>query len=344
MFKAYDQEGKQEVVLLDPVWAGQMKSLRALDQRDGLVCPGCLQPVRIRAGRTRRWHFAHKHLENCPYEQASPELLSARAGLYHWLVSKFDPGKVTIEKALPETGLPRPIDCWVELEDQRFAYWIITVRLAPDLRERLKQSFENLDVRVNWVLHIGMLRPQKFHPNRLHLTTTEREFIQVSSYDEPHRERCPEPAGSLSYLDPEREFLTTYRGLCRVHAPQLYRGQAHRSRMDDLQVSLETGEFVHPGEARQIEQHRQEQAEQKWALEHAQATLRQAAEAMQRSENPGSTTRPGERFDQQRPVHPPAQAEVGRCVFCGQETSDWWYFNRATGECKCRACYRAGRA
>ena len=342
MYKAYNLESKQDVILLDPAWAGQLKALRALDRQDALVCPGCLQPVRVRAGRTRRWHFAHKHLENCPYEQTSPELLAARAVLYNALIAKFEPGALTIEKNLPGIDLPRPVDCWVEHEGRQFAYWIITARMAPDLRERLQQTLAQTGAEQNWLLHIDLLRPQQYHPNRLHLTTTEREFIRVSAYDEPYQERCSEPAGTLHYLDPEREFLTTYRGLCRVHPPQLYRGEAHRSQIEELLVSLKTGEFVHPEEARIIELHRQEQAEHKQAIERAQAALRRASAAMQSPREPTpshSSTGPT-----QPPIQREPQPEVGRCIFCGQETSDWWYFDHASGTCKCRACYRAGRA
>ncbi len=343
MYKAYNQETKQDVILLDPSWIGRLDDLRTLDKRDALVCPGCLQPVRIRAGRTRRRHFAHKHLQNCPFEQASPELLAARAGLYGWLVAQFGSGKVSLEKALPQSALSRPIDCWVEHGGRPFVYWIITHRLAPDLRERLKQGLPRSDYRVSWVFHAGMLRTQKYHANRLHLTTTEREFIQLSAYDEPHQERCAEPAGSLHYLDPERESLSTYRGLCKVHPPQLYRGHPVRSRLDDLMASPDSGAFVHRGEDQFVIHHRQEQAERKIVVERMQATLRQAAAALQ----PREDQRPGTKFPGQTPHQPQPELplpELGRCVFCGQQTSDWWYFNRATGECKCRACYRAGRA
>jgi Competence protein CoiA-like family len=343
MFKAFNRENKKDVILLDPFWIERLDHLRSLDDRDALVCPGCLQPVRVRAGRTRRWHFAHKHLENCPFEQTSPELLAARAVLYGWLVAKFNPASVTIEKILPESGLSRPIDCWVEQGDQRFAYWIITHRLAPDVRERLSRKLKQPGIRANWVLHINLLQPQLYHANRLNLTTTEREFIRFSDYDVPYQERCSEPAGSLHYLDPERETLTTYRGLCRIHAPQLYRGHPHRSRLDDLLVSLDSGVFVHQGEDLNIERHRQEQAERKIAIERMQATLRQAASAMQSSDEQLAGVKNTPRTSHQpQPEQPPP--EMGLCIFCGQMTSDWWYFNRATGECKCRACYRSGLA
>jgi len=37
---------------------------------------------------------------------------------------------------------------------------------------------------------------------------------------------------------------------------------------------------------------------------------------------------------------PPLQ--VGTCIFCGQRTTDWWWYQGETGECKCRDCYKKG--
>jgi hypothetical protein len=31
-----------------------------------------------------------------------------------------------------------------------------------------------------------------------------------------------------------------------------------------------------------------------------------------------------------------------KCVFCGRETDDYWFLNRADNTCKCRDCYRQG--
>ncbi len=114
------QDG-QELLLLDSHWEHDIESLRALDQHDLLVCQGCKQPVRVRAGEIRRWHFAHKQLLTCTYGRESPALLTARAVLYDWLVSKFGE-KVTVEKKVDDNSCSRPVDCWVERDTGAFAY------------------------------------------------------------------------------------------------------------------------------------------------------------------------------------------------------------------------------
>ena len=99
MYKALDTRTNTEVVILDPKWLRVIDQLRELDRQDILVCQGCHQPVRVRAGKYRRKHFAHKQLENCDYADESAVLQNARAVLYEWLVSKYGE-EVTIEKKL----------------------------------------------------------------------------------------------------------------------------------------------------------------------------------------------------------------------------------------------------
>ena len=77
MFKALNLHTNQEIIILAPFWRDQLKNLRRLDRANQLVCPVCGQPVRVKAGRRVRWHFAHKHLRNCALAYASPELLAA---------------------------------------------------------------------------------------------------------------------------------------------------------------------------------------------------------------------------------------------------------------------------
>ena len=38
--------------------------------------------AQVRAGEIKRWHFAHKHLQDCPLQHESPQILQARALLY----------------------------------------------------------------------------------------------------------------------------------------------------------------------------------------------------------------------------------------------------------------------
>ena len=101
MYQVIHQPSGQEINILAVLWARQIDYLRSLDKKDALVCPACEQPVRVRAGKFKRHHFAHKHLENCPFQKESPELLQARAVLYHWLTEKFGTEAVSIEKQIP---------------------------------------------------------------------------------------------------------------------------------------------------------------------------------------------------------------------------------------------------
>ena len=109
MFSAAHILTGEQIVILDPRWRSALADWRNLCATDRLTCAVCRQPVWARAGTKKRWHFAHKHLSDCPSSHESPELLQARAVLYEWLVSKFGPGAVQIEKTLSDsdTSLPR---------------------------------------------------------------------------------------------------------------------------------------------------------------------------------------------------------------------------------------------
>ena len=110
MYKARHRPSGDDIIILDPRWMAQLDHLRVLDKQDALVCPGCEQPVRVRAGKIKRWHFAHTHPETCPFRRQSPELLKTRAVLYAWLVGKFGERAVTLEKIAADVHFPRPID------------------------------------------------------------------------------------------------------------------------------------------------------------------------------------------------------------------------------------------
>src|SRR5512142_3033822 len=123
MYKSIHTQTSEEIIILHPRWRGQIDRLREMDHADLLVCQGCNQPVRVKAGEVKRPHFAHKHLQACSYATESPEILNARATLYEWLLAAFGSGAVTLEKQVDNLNLPRAFDCWVELRGRTFAYW-----------------------------------------------------------------------------------------------------------------------------------------------------------------------------------------------------------------------------
>lgn len=256
MYKALDVRDNTEVVILDPKWLQAINQLREFDHQDFLVCQGCKQPVRVRAGDQRREHFAHKHLENCDYADETAILRNSRAVLYEWLVSKFGES-VTIEKKIDGIDLFRPIDCWVQKDSAVFAYWIFDSRLKSEKREILRDRIRKLGIHITWVFALEMLHTEQGHPDKLVLSTTEREFIRPSKYDAPFA-NAHFTNGSLHYLDAENHKLLSFRGLSLYHEPQVYKGYNLTSDLEKILVSPQNGEFVHSGEHDKLQKHEQQ--------------------------------------------------------------------------------------
>lgn len=339
MFKALHKSTGEEIVILEPRWRRQLGLLRLLDTQDDILCQGCYQPVRVRAGEIKRWHFAHKHLQNCPYESESPILLKTRAVLYEWLVSQRGEGRVVLEKKI---ALPRPVDCWVDYDAGGTGYWIIDTRMPPDERSSLAAGMLDICSNPVWIFTASMLHTDPDSLDRLYLTTTERAFMQHTRYDDAVQSDYASPGASLHYLDAEREILTSIRGLRVYHGPQLYSGHWHESHLSDVKIYPETGEFVHPGEDEMLgryhkailsRERQQQEAERRITLKMAEL-FGETGVIQASSQEPGGNIA-------RQPVGN-GEAELPTCIFCGKKTDDYWYLNRADNTCKCRDCYRQG--
>ena len=331
MYKALHLPSGQEIISLDPRWKSQVTYLRSLDQCNALVCPGCQQPVRLRAGKIKRWHFAHMHLQNCPFERESPALLSARAVLYHRLIETFEVENVTVEKNPEISDLPRAIDCWVENDDLHLAYWIFDRRMPPNERKHLKLSVEKLGVPIQWIFITELLHEDsELASNRLCLTTTERAFLQMSAFDQAWQTHFEQLGKSLHYLDTEQETLITYRNLNVIHAPQVYAGTRLVHPLREILVDTDNGEFIHPGETERLQKRRSEIEAQ---AEAAALRLQKAQDFFRR----GSLANAGTPFLKNKPGNQPYE-RLGTCRICGKQTTDWITYFGQTKECICREC------
>ncbi|OGV39509.1 MAG: hypothetical protein A2X48_12800 [Lentisphaerae bacterium GWF2_49_21] len=325
MFKSLNIQTGQDVVSIDPAWshAKAIEILRSLGRQNYLSCPGCRNHVLLRAGEERRRHFAHKHLsDDCVYEDESSDLRNARAVLYEWLVSKYGDA-VTIEKKLDD-DMHRPVDCWVEKGSKIFAYWIFTSGMKPEERDWLKYVSFAQEKNVNWVFTSGMMKIDTENPRHLSLTTTERDFMKPSVYDELDGESYDaDVRQSLHYLNADSRILTTYRNLLPFHKPQVYAGDKRTSSLSELMISPANGEFVHPGEHEQLMRRREELA---------------AVEARQKEMGAGSREQPS--YAHNKPIKPKpiVNLKEGTCIHCGKRTTDHWYYDGATGECECNDC------
>lgn len=320
MYKALESINNTDIVIIDSYWQCRLDELREKSRSNQLLCQGCGQSVIVKAGDTRRHHFAHKIATNCKYTEASIELLKAREILYEWLSVKF-PSLVIIEKKLGK--LYRPIDCWVNREKERrksIVYWIVDKGLSPTKRKAIKSELEELGIDVNWIFLSEMMVQSKNGSSFPILSTTERFFLRHSNYglNEKHHVFG---GNTLHYLDTNKGTLTTYRCLTLTHSPNEFSGSSIETSLSDLLINPRNGEFVHPGEYDALMDAKNRGMQPPALLS---GTMMQGKESMAIA-----------------PMN--VYSIIAKCIFCGENTSDWWFHDGATKECKCNKCLVQGR-
>jgi hypothetical protein len=338
MLKCINQESKEFVIILDPRWKARLRELRKLDDQNRLVCPVCHQPVRLRTGNVRVWHFAHKHLKNCPLQFESPQLIQTRAALYEWLLNYFPAENVTVEKIILDLPFPRHIDCWVDREPVSVIYWIIDSRRPPAERTDLQKAFEACELQTHTLFTSTMLHPDEFSPQNIFLTTTERAFMTSSQFDQSIRGYGLFQGKTLHYLDAENRLLITYRNLHLVHPPQEFAGTPIHSPLASVAPFSSNGEFLHPGEERKLQKI---QIETQYLFEKQQRTIPSLLKKAPLNQREGSSLNPVPSFEttagQDKDRNP--FEKNAPCSLCGKTTSDWITYDGKTGTCLCRSCY-----
>ena len=341
MYKAIHNETGEEIVILNPLWRERIERLRELDRADLLVCQGCRQPLRVKAGKVKRPHFAHKHLKACAYGVESPELLGARAVLYEWLHRQFGES-VTVEKPIEGADLPRPVDCWVELPRGPIAYWIVEAGIKLDPRIAIKEGLAKLGGKGHFIFLSGMLHEEKKLFHSLLLSPTERAFLKTTPYDEIIS-ALRGPGGSLHYLDYEQGTLTTFRNLTMHHPPNWFAGRKKSAPLMELRASTLDGSIIYPGESEKLR-----------SVTEKRERLAQRREQYAAKQSPDRESKPV------RPSPPPrslggwgtgsegadGEPEALQCITCGRMTGDYWstFFDEQGRKfCRCRDCLASGR-
>ncbi len=339
MLKCINQESKEFVVILDPRWKARLSDLRKLDDQNQLVCPVCHQPVRLRTGNIRIWHFAHKHLKNCPLQFESPQLIQTRAVLYEWLLCFFPVENITVEKIIPDLPFPRYIDCWVDQEPVSVIYWIIDSRRPPSERTQLQEAFETCELQTNTLFTSTLLNPDVFSPQHIFLTTTERAFMTASQFDQSIRGYALSLGKTLHYIDAANRTLITYRNLHLVHFPQEFAGTPINSPLARVAPLPSNGEFVHPGEEQKLQKIHLETQK---LVEKQQRTIPSLLKKTAPIQHDESFPKPPipyfDTSSDQSKVRNPFDKSAP-CSVCGKTTSDWIKYDGKTGTCLCRSCY-----
>lgn len=338
MYKAIHALTGDEIIILHPAWRGRIDDLRQMAHADLLVCQGCRQPLRVKAGDFKRPHFAHKHLKACSFGSASPEILNARAVLYACLHRRFGDA-VTVEKQVEGFALPRPVDCWVTTSAAPLAYWIIETGIKLEPRTAILESFAHLGARVQYVFLQAMLNEEEKEFHSLLLTPTERAFMQPTPYDEI-LSGAGEVGKTLHYLDADSARLTTFRALKLHHRPNWFIGVKKSAALDEISLHLD-GNFVHPGEAARLAaRHQRQQRLEHKRRQFAERGAQQADHPLDREPTPPP---PPSRWKPRSTPSGPGDPgpEALACATCGQITSDYWStFYDVSGRklCRCREC------
>jgi len=338
MYKCLNLENNRDINILERIWSSSLAGLRELDHNNSLACPGCLQPVRVRAGSQKRWHFAHKHLANCPFLRESPELLNARAILYRRMVELFGEDQVTIEKNDQQFDIPRPLDVWVVGKFGPFAYWIIDTRIPPDERERLQKALTIIQAPVNVIFLSDILRLDEEDSSTIYLSTTERDFLIESPYDRAWKELSFFSGKTIHYLDAEGSRVITFRNIQLVHLPQQHTGTCLETPLSNMVVDELSGEFTHPGEKERLKRRPIEQPRSDSKSQKEKNTKRRLHSPL----SPARLTIPGlEDNGEPDILRVPLRLvqREGICRICGNKSFDWVQFFGDSGECICRECH-----
>lgn len=344
MYKAIHAQTGEEIVILHPAWRKRIDRLRDMDREDLLLCQGCRQALRVKAGEVYRPHFAHKHLKACSYGKESAEILFARAVLYEWLLPLFG-DMVTVEKNIPGFDLPRPVDCWVEKSTGPIAYWIIEAGIKLEARESIKAVFENSRVGINYVFLSAMLHEEKKEYHSLLLTPTERTFLKYTPFDDLFSD-FGEQGSSISYLDAEKRSLITYRGLKLFHRPNWFKGMKKDEPLSSIRPDMTDGKFIYPGESAKLQGLREKKlrlSEKRKAYEERVNSKEQKHIVLPR-EGWGISARAADLhdlMDHKAVDEKQVEKEELPCATCGQITNDYWAtFYDPSGRklCRCREC------
>lgn len=339
MFVATSTIDKRRINLLDPAVYERRESLKAVGREGGLACPHCGQEVRVRLGDVRRPHFAHKSLEDCPFQTESAEVTEVKALLYGFFRLQ-GVGSVDMDVSLAgendSGGLF--LDLLVETEaGKRFGYWVFD-RNRRD-RHILMDAAEKSGI-TPMVIHTGSMLTFDPEATSLLLSKSMRDTIQTSPFDQGFGARS---GGHLHFLD-EAGMLTTFRRLHCVHLPNVYEWEIRReAALQEVRFDPDSGDFVVEEDVADRLEHvrlEQEREEKRRREEEERRKIREERLSRTRkiyTEAPVKHLQPAKI----REPHTPYVNRLNQlypCKDCGVETSDWVKLLLSENVCVCREC------
>lgn len=142
-----------------------VEQVRRLGRERALVCPGCNEPVHLRAPVQRVWHFAHYPSgrpcflrDDADYNPETPAHRWAKAALAQWLSGRlgsegplFGRAQVVVEGRIPETGQFADVLC-TTAGGQRIAFEVQVSPLSQADWKKRAGSYASLGIHDVWLL------------------------------------------------------------------------------------------------------------------------------------------------------------------------------------------------
>jgi len=320
---------------------------RAIGEQGNLRCQSCKEAVILRYGQERCPYFLHNANSKCPQANQTIQLLEARAALYRHLRARFG-NDVQLEYLLPNTAAPRAVDCWVQLKDKKFAYWIFDLEMSREEKRRaLRSAIEMTGAHCHFLFLAPMMTPIQGQANGIRLSPTEA-FAKARTRADVIGERSE--GGSLCYLDVESDpaRFVTYRSLVKLRGKRDFVGVEKRSPLDEVIVCENTGLLLHRSESILSEILRTREERERIAQEEESAPQKSIdTEWAKWRADVEQSERTNESVSEivARLLRRPALGEVlwkdqqGTCVKCKALTTDWISFNGKAKTCRCRKCF-----
>ncbi len=331
MLKGIDSKTGEFVVSIDPQWQTNVDPLRESCRRDAILCPECKQPVTLRAGDERIWHFAHRTDSGCPLKGESAAVLAAKVMLYNLLQGKFGE-RVGLEETIPGAFNAERADCVVTLDTGKIAYCIVEKQLRN--RYAYMTACKKAYTSVQWILLPQMLIPDPENHRELRLSATARDLADREGVNQMYDYLGN--IGSLCCADSERGLFLLARGLHCVHSPNVFEPSVYiEVSPTEVIVSSKLGQLVSTDEISRFKQwqpefekreaeRREAEARQLEFIQKREAEMqKRAEEAKKRREShiapPHAQASDGSQEQTQRQ----STVRILKCLKCGGSFSEW---------------------
>ncbi len=216
MLKALNKLTQTEIIPADLYPNRELLApIRELSNERVIICPHCKSQVILKAGKVKVWHFAHLAKSDCPLSKSTGkrELLIARQNLYLWFKSKGAYDLLTLEYQIPGLELPHLVDCYLEKDGHKHAFYIIETRYKwEDLLSRIN-SYRG-DIKVHLIILLkeniqiedaGFIHLKRFEEKLI--TRTGNNFEKCYQPTEELNKTRFSKAGSLYFIHCDKDNI-----------------------------------------------------------------------------------------------------------------------------------------